>query len=374
MSIKFVDLPTQYSNANMAAIMADIKDIVDTCGFVGGSYVSTFEENAAKYFNVHQTIGVGSGTDALILALKAAGIGPGDKVLVPANTFIATAMAVTHVGATPVFVDVDPKTYVMTAETAEKGITDSSVKAIMPVHLYGNVVDMTSILDLAYKYDNLHVIEDCAQAFGATYINQPVGTFGIAGCYSFYPAKNLGGLAQGGLVVTKEDTIADEVRCMGNVGRTEGSWFEYSRLGYNSRLDPINASFLNNNLGYIDSWNKNRVALAELYSELLSDLDDVQLPTVTENGTHIYHLYELKCPDKENRDALKEHLTNADIGTGLHYPVPCHKQPIYEDLVQVTDLSVSEDLADTLLSLPMHPFLNFDDIKVVCGAIVDFFK
>ena len=371
--VKFVDLITQYESSDMLSVFKDIKDLLSTSSFVGGTALSNFEENAANYCGVKHAVGVGSGTDALILALKSAGIGEGDKVLVPANTFIATAMAVSHVGAEPVFIDVDPDTYVITSDTIRAGLLDDSVVAVIPVHLYGNAVDMDAVMQVADE-NNLKVIEDCAQAFGTFYNGKCVGTFGVAGCYSFYPAKNLGGLAQGGLVITNDDSLATDVRCFGNVGRANGSWFEYDRIGYNSRLDPINAVFLDNGLKYIDFWNKNRREIAALYNELLSDIVPIKVPVETVDAQHIYHLYELNCLNKTTRDLLKEFLTNLGIGTGLHYPVPCHKQPIYKGALQVTDLSVSESLADSLISLPMHPFLKESEVHEVCDAVIDFFK
>ncbi|MEA3497419.1 MAG: DegT/DnrJ/EryC1/StrS family aminotransferase [Campylobacterota bacterium] len=367
MDINFLDLKKQYETIDIDKLTDKIKQIISGGQFVGGSYLETFEKNFAKYNGTKHAVGVGSGTDALIFSLLGLGIGKGDEVLVPANTFIATAFAVSHVGATPVFVDVNPSTYLMD-KSIEKYITDNT-KVIIPVHLYGNAVYMPDIMDLADKY-KLLVIEDCAQAIGAEIEGVKVGKWGNAGAFSFYPAKNLGGLGQGGAVVTDNKKIANKVRSLGNVGRKEGSWFEYDVVGYNSRLDTINALFLNTCLEHIDDWNAKRKSVAEIYSKELAIVEGISLPK--NNTDHVYHLYEIKLNDKETRDDLKEYLMTQNIFSGLHYPLSCHKQEIYSG--SSVNLKVSEDLSDTLLSIPMHPFLTEDEIKQVCFVIKKFLE
>lgn len=364
MEVKFVDLGKQYAGLNYQDLMRIIRE-----GQFMGS--TSFEERFANYHGKKFCVGVGSGTDALLLSLLALGIGPGDKVIVPANTYIATAFAVSHTGAEPVFCDVDPYGYTMTYETLSK-IDLTDVKAIIPVHLYGQPVHMEDIAD--FVFDNgLMVIEDCAQAAGAEVFGKKVGAHGIAGCFSFYPTKNLGGLAQGGAVITDDVEIATTVRELGNVGRTEGDWFSYSHVGYNSRLDAINAKFMEINLRYLDMWNNKRIAAAKQYEEELADLDEVMTPAgpVKDVVKPVYHLYELKLDSKRTRTWLKKYLEKNGIQTGLHYPVPCHQQPMYKGLK--SDCPVAEDLSNTLLSLPMHPQITSEEVSYVCKHIKEWF-
>ncbi len=365
MKVNFVDLPTQYKGMT-EFIIQDYVDTISKCNFIGSE---SFEKKFADYHESKFCVGVGSGTDALLLALLAFGIGPGDEVIVPANTYIATAFAVSHTGATPVFVDPDPNTYVMTTNNLKEVFTDKT-KAIIPVHLYGQPVNMMELNIFAERY-NLIVIEDCAQSVGASIDGKKTGIFGHAGCYSFYPAKNLGGMGQGGAVITDNEQIATPIRELGNVGRKEGSWFDYTHIGFNSRLDGINARFLELGLKELDNWNINRRTASELYREDLEDVEEVKIPPV-EIFSPVYHLYELKCSDKKTRDGLKEFLSSKEIGCALHYPIPCHKQPVYKHFN--SNCSVSENISDTLLSLPMHPNLKEEEIKFVCDSIKEFFK
>lgn len=371
--VNFLDLKKQYETIDIETTMLNIREAIENGAFVGGTHVDEFEKEFSNFCGTEYSAGVGSGTDALIFALAGLGVGPGDEVIVPANTFIATALAVSHVGATPVFVDVDPDTYLITNENILPALTDKT-KAIMPVHLYGNVVDMPKIMNLAKEHD-LYVVEDCAQAIGASYDGKHVGSFGDAGCFSFYPAKNLGGLGQGGALVTNNVKIVNKARCLGNVGRKEGSWYEYSDIGYNSRLDAINAIFLRENLKHINKWNSQRKFVAEIYATLLEKLSDkISVPSVDKSAKHVYHLYELRLKDKQTRDSLQTFLKEQGIYSALHYPVPCHKQEVYKELSTTTSLEVTEALADTLLSLPMHPFMTDLDVRKVCEAITVFFN
>ncbi len=370
MGVNFLDLKKQYSNIHMSDLMAGIEEIVTNGAFVGGPNVEKFEKNFAEYNGTDYAIGVGSGTDALIFALAGLGVGPGDEVLIPGNTFIATALAVSHVGATPVFVDVSSLTYNLDYN-CEKHIT-AKTKAIMPVHLYGNPVNMHLIMDIASKH-NLYVIEDCAQAIGAKFKGQKVGTFGDAGCFSFYPAKNLGGLGQGGAIITNNKAIIDKASCLGNVGRKEGSWYEYSDVGYNSRLDAVNALFLNTCLPQIDKWNAKRRTVASWYKNNLEDCLEVTVPFIDTSCTPVYHLYELKFNSVKDRDGVKDYLAKHDIYSALHYPVVCHKQEVYKEFNDQI-LGVAESLAVTLLSLPMHPYMTRGEVDLVTDTIKEYFN
>lgn len=363
MKVDFVDLKAQYTNSQR--VLSDIETAVRTGSFMGAS---SFENKLASYINTKYCVGVGSGTDALWLSLLAMGIGPGDKVIVPANTYIATAFAVSHTGATPLFVDPDPETYLLNTDLIGNNF-GPEVKAIIPVHLYGYPVDMDKVMDFAEMH-GMFVIEDCAQSIGADSNMRTTGSIGDVGCFSFYPTKNLGGLGQGGAITTNNEDIARKVRELGNVGRKDGSWFEYIHKGFNSRLDAINAIFLEAGLEDLEEKNYFRLVSATLYNELLSDLDNVITPPLDLDA--VYHLYELKCHTKSERDGLKEFLESNGIACGLHYPVPCHRQPVYG--TEFRPCPVADELADTLLSLPMHPFLGDEQIEYVCEKIKEFFN
>ena len=264
MKIDFVDLKEQYKDFNYSELI----ELIKNGNFVGGQALEEFEKAFANYNGTKYCVGVGSGTDALILSLLACGIGPGDEVLVPANTYIATAFAVSHVGATPVFVDPGEHTYVLTCSNNLYKYITKKTKAIIPVHLYGMPACMKTITDFA-EQNSLFVIEDCAQSIGAISCEKRVGSWGDVGAFSFYPAKNLGGMGQGGAIVTNSAIIADKVRELGNVGRSKDSWFDYVHIGFNSRLDTINAKFLTMGLKNIDKWNTCRVRIASWYNDLL---------------------------------------------------------------------------------------------------------
>ena len=367
--VDFVNLKRQYATISMD-ILKNVTHALLNGSFMGSE---SFEEKFARFHNRKCCVGVGSGTDALWLTLKAYGIGPGDQVIVPANTYIATAFAVSHTGATPVFIDPDPSTYVINATNIMRAMTPENprVRAIIPVHLYGQPAPMEEIMVFAKKH-NLIVIEDCAQSIGASIDGIKTGSWGHAGCFSFYPTKNLGGLAQGGAVVTDDENVARIVRELGNVGRTEGSWFDYSHIGFNSRLDHINAVFLERCLDEVENWNELRRAAALKYTVGLGEISELVLPPLPNTRSKpVYHLFEIKCKDKNTRDELKAFLTDRDVACSLHYPIPCHKQPVYNE--SFCSCPVSDDLADRLLSLPMHPFLINEEIFYVCQCIKEFF-
>lgn len=369
--VDFVNLGKLYKDMDLSWL----ENIVHKGQFVGGPALEEFEANFAAYCGTKHAVGVGSGTDALVLSLLALGVGPGDNVIVPANTFIATAMAVTHTGARVVFADVDLQTFNIDVADADAKI-NKRTKAIIPVHLYGNPCDMRGIRKLAKKY-RLSVVEDCAQATGATYADQKVGSFGDAGCFSFYPTKNLGGLGQGGMITTDCDRLAEKVRVLGNVGRKTGSWYEYERVGFNSRLDNVNAWFLNENLKKLDEWNALRRLTAERYVSLFENyrvLVRNYFPVRTQlqnRGKNVFHLF-VVCVPPYLRDRLTKYLNERGVNTGLHYPIPCHKQSIYEDEAQW--LVNTEKLADTILSLPMYPGITMDEVTRVFDCMVEFFQ
>jgi len=346
----------------------DFKKILLNTNFVGGEYLEEFEKAFARFNGVKYCVGVGSGTDALWLALLAHGIGPGDEVIVPTNTFIATAIAVTHTGAKPVFADANPRTYNIDVYNLGDLLTEKT-KAIIPVHLYGQSCEM-SILRTFARANGLIMVEDCAQATGARFGYRRVGSMGHAGCFSFYPTKTLGGMCQGGAVITNSSKVAETVRSLGNVGRSKHSHTDFDYVGFNSRLDTINAAFLTESLKSLDKDNGRRIEIAEMYNERLKELP-LTTPFVINRAVHVYHLYTINLIDSNFRDGLQDHLKNAGIGCGVYYPKPCHKQPMYDsgDL-----LPVAEGLAETTLSLPMHLSLTNNDVEHVCSVIKEFFR
>jgi dTDP-4-amino-4,6-dideoxygalactose transaminase len=362
MKVDFVDLKSQVAEIDCDSVMEKIK----AGQFMGAD---EFEKAFAMYHGAKYCVGVGSGTDALWLTLLALGIGPGDEVIVPANTYIATAFAVSHTGAKPVFCDVSMDNYTMETKYIKKVLTDRT-KAIIPVHLYGQPVHVKPLLKFG-----LPVIEDCAQATGAVVFGKKVGTIGTAGAFSFYPTKNLGGLGQGGAVITDDRDIARSIRELGNVGRTEGSWHSYSWTGFNSRLDAVNAEFLRLSLKKLDEWNARRFEAAMYYEDLLNTIADIVHVPFCDGIVFepVFHLYEIQLKSKSIRDKLKDYLDKNGVGTGLHYPIPCHKQIMYRRKYD-SKCPNAEKLADRLLSLPMHPFLQPEQIEYVCGTIAKYFR
>ena len=294
-------------------------------------------------------------------------IGKGDEVIVPANSFIATMLAVTHVGATPILVEPDSRTFNITAKEIQHKITPKT-KAIIPVHLYGLPCEMDEILALANKHQ-LHIIEDNAQAHGASYKIKKTGSFGIVNATSFYPVKPLGAYGDGGAVTTNDDALDRKIRLLGNYGSVEKYYYE--SVGVNSRLDEIQAGILSIKLKYLDFWNEERIALAALYSGFLKEVEEIQLPISTLYCKHIYHQYVIQI---QKRDALKEYLTKHGIETGIHYPVPAHLQKSY-DFMQVKkgSLPVTENLAQTILSLPIYSGMPTSDVEYVCDVIKNYF-
>jgi dTDP-4-amino-4,6-dideoxygalactose transaminase len=400
MNVPFVDLKAQYASLK-PQMDATIQSVLDRSAFILGPEVEAFEQAFADYIGVKHAIGVGSGTDALRLALEALNIGPGDEVITVANTYIATCEAITHVGATVRLVDADPRTYNMdvgklveTVETLIKGprtadcrpplgsqrsVASGRLRAIIPVHLYGQPADMGPIMEIAHKY-GLKVIEDCAQAHGAQITNPQsairnpkswkVGSFGDVACFSFYPGKNLGAYGDAGAVLTNDDNIAERVRMLRNHGQKVK--YEHLVVGYCHRLDNLQAAVLNVKLPYLDGWNAARRSRAALYDQLLQDVPGIVTPYVLPHVEPVYHLYVIRVTDGR-RDALQRYLNDAGIATGLHYPIPVHLQQAYASLGHKPgDFPVSEQLAVQGLSLPMYPELSDEQVHYVAAKIREF--
>lgn len=333
--------------------------------YIEGVEDEAFERTFAEYCGTKYCVGVGNGLDALMLALKALGIGEGDEVIVPSNTYIATALAVTYVGASPVFIEPDIRTFNINPELIEAAVTDMT-KVIMPVHLYGQACDMDPIIEIAHRY-NLFVVEDCAQAHGAAYKGKKVGTFGDAAGFSFYPGKNLGALGDAGAAVTNDKELADKIRALGNYG--SDCKYHHIYKGNNSRLDELQAAFLSAKLPHLERMNEERRRIAQMYTEGIRN-PKVITPYVIPNCVPVWHIYGIRCKD---RDALEKHLNEKGIGTNKHYPIPIHLQECYKDLkIQKGALPVAEKISDTELSLPMFYGMTDEEIKYVIKAINEF--
>jgi len=333
--------------------------------YIEGKEDETFEKAFAEYIGTSYCIGVGNGLDALMLSLKALGIGTGDEVIVPSNTYIATALAVTYVGATPVFVEPDIRTYNIDPSLIEAAITDKT-KAIMPVHLYGQAADMDKIMAIAEEY-SLKVIEDCAQAHGATYKGKTVGTFGDAAGFSFYPGKNLGALGDAGAAVTSDKNLADKIRALGNYG----SDYKYHHIykGNNSRLDELQAAFLGVKLASLDKMNEERRRIADCFLAGIQN-DKITLPYVAPDTVPVWHIFAIRC---DERDAFEKYLKDAGIGTNKHYPIPMHQQECYADLgYKEGDFPIAEEISRTELSLPMYYGLTDSEIDYIIETINKF--
>ena len=333
--------------------------------YIEGVEDDAFEKAFAKYCCVNYCVGVGNGLDALMLILKALEIGEGDEVIVPSNTYIATALAVTYVGAKPVFVEPDIRTFNIDPALIEAAITEKT-KAIMPVHLYGQACDMDPIMEIARKH-GLRVVEDCAQAHGATYKGQKIGSFGDAAGFSFYPGKNLGALGDAGAVVTNNKELADKVRALGNYG----SDYKYHHIykGNNSRLDELQAAFLAAKLPHLEKMNVERRRIAKLYTEGIKN-PKIVTPYVSEDCVPVWHIYGIRCKE---RDLLEKHLNGKGIGTNKHYPIPMHLQECYKDLnIPQGELPVAEEISSTELSIPMYYGMTDDDVWYVIDAINEF--
>lgn len=328
--------------------------------YIEGREDEAFEKAFAEYCGANYCVGCGNGLDALMLALKALNIGEGDEVIVPSNTYIATALAVTYVGATPAFVEPDIRTYNINPALIEEAITDKT-KAIMPVHLYGQPCDMDPIMATAKKH-NLYVIEDCAQAHGARYKGRNIGSFGDAAGFSFYPGKNLGALGDAGATVTDNQEIADKVRCLGNYG----SDYKYHHIykGNNSRLDELQAAFLSAKLPLLDKMNVERRKIADRYLREINN-PQIALPFVPDYAEPVWHIFAIRC---KKRDELEKYLKEKDIGTNKHYPIPIHKQDCYIEFANL-NLPIAEEISATELSLPLYYGMTDEQIDYVVEVL-----
>ncbi len=366
MKVPLADLKAQYLSIK-DEIDDAIQKTVESTQFILGPEVKALEQDIATYLGAKRGIGVASGTDALHLALLACGVGPGDEVITTPFTFIATAETVSRCGATPVFVDIDPKTYNMDATKIEAKI-NKRTKAILPVHLYGQPADMDTILRLAKKH-NLKVIEDCAQAFGAEYKGKKVGALGDAGCLSFFPSKVLGTYGDGGMVVTNDSSVAGRVEILRNHGAKE----KYYHLvhGFNSRLDTIQAAVLRAKLGHIEGWVRQRQQKAELYAKLLGRIEGVEAPYAAPYGTHVFNYYTVRLNvGNHERAGLQQHLNSQGIGTAIYYPLSLHLQEVYRSLgYKSGDFPISEKADKEVLSLPIYPELEDAQIEYIAGQI-----
>jgi dTDP-4-amino-4,6-dideoxygalactose transaminase len=344
---------------------AAIQRVLDSGWYILGQEVEAFEVEFADYCGAEFCIGVASGLDALHLILRACDIGPGDEVIVPSNTFIATWLAVSYAGAIPVPVEPDEITYNIDPTRIETAITKKT-KAIMPVHLYGQPADMEPILKIADRYQ-LKVIEDAAQAHGARYKGKRVGGLGNAAGFSFYPVKNLGALGDGGAVTTNDPIIADKVKSLRNYG-SQKKYF-HDMKGFNSRLDELQAAFLRIKLKYLDAWNDKRRDISGQYAKRLKDANIV-IPAVHSDVMPVWHLYVIR---HKKRDALQKHLLNSGIDTLIHYPIPVHKQLAFREFERFSDnMRLTQSIADSILSLPMYPGLKMEEIETIVKAVCSF--
>ena len=361
--IPFVNL--QEEHRQISSEIAEALDDVFRAGFfVLGEQLERFEREFADYLGAGYACGVNSGSDALYLSLMAMGIGEDAEVITASHTFASTVDAIVRCGATPVFVDIEPETYTIDVARIEEKITPKA-RAIIPVHLYGHPADMDPIMDIALKR-NLVVAEDACQAHGSLYRKKRVGGIGHVGCFSFYPTKNLGAYGDAGIAVTNDKAIADQLTKLRNYGQSRKHCHDL--VGVNSRMDEIQAAALRVKLRHLDQWNQRRREVAGQYAESLKNADIV-IPTEREYAEHVFHLYVVR---HKQRDVLREHLSNSEIHTQIHYPAPVHKQKPYLDLTRGSDLPVTERVCDEILSLPMHPWLSEEEVLAIADSVRTF--
>jgi dTDP-4-amino-4,6-dideoxygalactose transaminase len=366
-AVPFVDLQLQ-DRALAAEIRSAANEVLTGCNFILGRQVREFEQAFAAYVGVAHAIGVSNGLDALRVALASLDIGPGDEVIVPANTYIATALAVSALGARVVLVDCDPSTYNLDPGQIEHAIT-SRTRVVIPVHLTGQPADMNPIIEIAERH-GLQVLEDAAQAHGARYCGRLCGSMGIAGCFSFYPAKNLGAAGDGGMIVTQNGKLAQRARRLCNYG--EVVKYEHAEKGFNARLDTLQAAILQVKLPHLEAWNQNRAQNAQRYRDKLAKLPGIGLQAVLPNCTHVYHLFMIQIA---RRDALRQFLQDRGVQTSIHYPTPIHLQAAYADHGwKKGDFPVAEELASRIVSLPMFPDFAAEQIDYVCEQIDEFVR
>jgi len=367
--VPFLDLTRQYKRIE-GEILAAQKRVLEKGHFILGEEVSSFEEEFARYCGVRYGVGVGSGTDALFLALKAAGIGEGDEVITVSHSFIATAIAVSWTGAIPIFVDIDPEVYTMDPNRLEDVLKKRKrrrVKAILPVHLYGHPAEMDAIMEIANRY-HLMVIEDACQAHGAEHQEKKAGSIGVMGCFSFYPTKNLGAYGDGGMVVSNDKKYLERLRLLRRYG--EKKKYEHVLKGWNTRLDEMQAAILRVKLKYLDQWNGERRKKALIYKRMFESTE-VRCPVEREQTRHVYHLFTIRT---KRRNALRVFLKEKGIETLIHYPVPIHLQKAYAELgYRRGDFPVTEKVAHEILSLPFYPELTSEEMREVQEQVKKFF-
>lgn len=367
MTIPFLDLKRQYLN-HREELDAAMRNVVEQTAFIGGETLTRFEQAFAKELDVKHCIGVGNGTDAIYIALKMLGMGPGDEVITAANSWISTSETITQTGAKVVFADVEPSHFTIDPADIERKITPRT-KVIIPVHFHGNVANMDAIGDICQRH-GLLLVEDCAQAHFAQFRGRNVGTFGNAATFSFYPGKNLGAYGDGGAVVTNDDALSEKMLRFARHGALHK--YDHTIEGINSRLDAMQAAVLNVKLKHIEGWTEARRGNAALYNELLRDVPQVQTPSEREGCRHVYHLYVIRC--LENRDGLMAHLQSKGIGCMLHYPVILPLLKAYSNLGHSpADFPVASAHQQQILSLPMFPEMREVEIRTVCDAVREFY-
>ncbi len=367
MHVPLLDLGAQYRSIR-EELTPVLQSVLESTAFAGGPFVAAFEKEFAAYCGCEQALGVSSGTSALWLALVGLGVGAGDEVITVPNTFIATAEAISFCGATPVFVDVDPETCTMDSDLLEPAIT-SRTKAIIPVHLYGQPADMDPILAVARRH-GLIVIEDACQAHGAEYKGRKAGTLGDAGCFSFYPGKNLGAYGEAGAVVTNDAELAQKIRMLRDHGQSEK--YKHAMIGWNDRMDGLQGAVLSVKLRHLDYWNDARRERAGFYDELLEDLPYIVLPHEAPYARHVYHIFAVRVPE---RDKLLAILNSQGIGCAIHYPVPIHLQEAYEFLgYRRGSFPVAERIAQEVLSLPMYAEMTIRQLETVADALASLLR
>ena len=362
MKVPFLDLKAQYQSIK-DEIAVELQKVLDNTAFAGGPFVAQFEKEFAIFCQAESATGLGSGTAALWAAIQGLGIGKGDEVITTPNTFIATAEAISFSGAKPVFVDIDEQTYNMNPQLLEDAVTPKT-KAIIPVHLYGQTADMDPIMKIA-KDNGLFVIEDACQAHGAEYKGKPAGSIGDAGCFSFYPGKNLGAYGEAGAVVTNNAQLTENIRMFRDHGQKKK--YYHSMIGWNARMDGFQGAVLSVKLKYLNKWNDSRRKNAQLYNELLADVECVITPTEADYAKHVYHIYTIRTG---NRDTFMTALAENSVFCGIHYPVPIHLQNAYHSLgYKKEDFPVAEKCCGQLVSLPMFPELTPEQIGYVVEKI-----
>lgn len=370
-NLQMVDLKAQMVDIR-SEIEAGLKEVLDSCAFINGPAVRNFSASLAEYTGAQHVIPCANGTDALQIALMALGLEPGDEVLVPSFTYVATTEVIALLRLKPKFVEVDSRTFNMDPQSLEEAITPQC-KAIMPVHLYGQSANMEAIMRIAEQH-NLPVVEDNAQAIGAEYIYQDgrrvrTGTIGDIGCTSFYPSKNLGAYGDAGAIMTMSDELGGKIKMMANHGQSKR--YYHDEIGVNSRLDSFQAVVLNAKLKRLDQYAASRRQAADLYDQLLSDMADIVLPERSTFSTHVFHQYTLRVP---KRDELAAYLSEKGIPNMIYYPVPVHKQKAYQEYYRGEDLSTTDLLCDEVISLPMHSDLKADDQEYIVEQVINFYK